>query len=269
MITKNPSTTERAVIVRTAGEAELARIADADVQAVIYEPEPLPEWLRQVSSAVESGAFTIPRTILQCVTVDEMGGWLAGLSRRGLAPDVRDALFDDVLGLLTRMNESTGGSRFMVRVFTAPPTTECGFHVDTVPRGAPPWGLLRVYNGMGTAFVDPDNVIGMAEFYRFVGRRERLEGERRVARQSGDVDVSERLEREITQLDRELPFLARPEDVHAAPAGAVVAFKHVDIGLYWTPHAKARAWIHCSPMCGAARLVVNVTCPEPIGRSRR
>jgi hypothetical protein len=52
-------------------------------------------------------------------------------------------------------------------------------------------------------------------------------------------------------------------------AGAVVAFKHVDVGLHWTPHAKAKAWIHCSPMCGAARLVVNVTCPDPIGRPRR
>jgi hypothetical protein len=258
------STADRAVILRTHRDGDLQRIAEPDVQAVIYEPESLPPWLWTLAAAVESGALVVPRSVLPCATLDEIAGWLAALPEDGLAPDVRDALFDDILGLAGRLGASTGAQQFMVRIFTAAPTTECGFHVDTVPRHAPPWGLLRVYNGEGTAFVEPDNVRSVAEFYKYLSRRERLERERRAARDEGDAATCGRLDAEIAALDRYPSFLERAAEIWVVPAGAVVAFKHIDVGLHWTPHAKAKAWIHCSPMAGAPRLVVNVTCPVPV-----
>jgi hypothetical protein len=258
------STADRAVILRTAYESDLQRIAEETVQAVIYEPEPLPAWLTAVAAAVQSEAFVVPRTVLPHATANEVAAWLAGLPDRGLAPDVRDALFDDVLSLVGRLARGTGASHFMVRMFTAAPTTECGYHVDTVPRRAPPWGLVRVYNGAGTGFVEPDNVVSVAEFYRYLARRERLERERGAARAECNTEAYDRLDAEIDALDRAPSFLERPEEIHIVPAGAIVAFKHVDVGLHWTAHAKAKAWIHCSPMCGAPRLVVNVTCPDQV-----
>ena len=253
-----------AVILRTDRESDLQRITEADVQAVIFRPEPLPAWLHDLAAAVESGAFVVPRSVLNRATRDELAAWLAALPDVGLAPDVRDALFDDVLALAGRLETATGASRFLVRIFTAAPTTECGFHVDTVPRRAPQWGLLRVYNGEGTGFVEPDNVRSVAEFYRYLGRRERLERERRTARGEGDDAACDRLDAEIRALDRSPSFLERSDDIQVVPAGAIVAFKHIDVGQHWTSHAKAKAWIHCSPMCGAPRLVVNLTCPEPV-----
>lgn len=258
---------DRAVIVRTHDERDLGRIAEADVQAVIYEPRPLPPWLMDVAAAVESGAFTVPRTVLPHAAADEIAAWLAAhLPDDGIAPDVRDALFDDVVGLGARLREGVGVSRLMLRIFTAAPTTECGFHVDTVPPGVPSWGLLRVYNGAGTEFVEPNNVTSIAEFYRYLGRRERLERDRRAARGEADAAACDRLEREVAALDGARTFLKRPDDILVAPAGAIVAFTHLDAGLHWAPHPKAKAWIHCSPMEGAPRLVVNVTASE---RARR
>jgi Protein of unknown function (DUF1826) len=264
------SGSDRAVIVRTRDEGELARIVEPHVQAVIYEPQPLPSWLAMVATAVESRALVVPRTVLPQANADEIAAWLSEHLRDGaVAPDVRDALFDDVLALVTRLGRSTGATRFMLRIFTAAPTTECAFHVDTVPPGAPPWGLLRVYNGAGTGFVEPDNVTSMAAFYRYLGRRERLERERRAARADGDAAAFDRLEGEIARLDGACSFLEHPDEVFVAPAGAIVAFKHLPAGLHWTPHTSAKAWIHCSPMHGAARLVVNVTSPELARRRPR
>jgi hypothetical protein len=262
-----PLDSDRAVIVRTLDERDLRRIVDPHVAAVIYEPQAVASWLAPLAAAVESGVFVVPRTLLPNAGADEIAAWLAThLPDCGAAPDVREALVDDIRALVARVAEGTGASRFMLRIFTAAPTTECGFHVDTVPPGAPPWGLLRVYNGAGTRFVEPDNVTSLAEFYRYLGRRERLERERRVARGEGNADDCHRLEREIAQLDGACAFLKRPDDIPVAPAGAIVAFKHLDVRLHWTAHAKAKAWIHCSPMRGVPRLVVNVSSPE---RARR
>jgi Protein of unknown function (DUF1826) len=264
------SATDEALVLHTRDERDLGRIVEELVQAVIYEPPQLPPWFTEVAAAVESGALVVPRTVLPLATADDIAGWLAGhLPDGGLAPEVYDALFDDILGLVARLAQGSGASRFMLRIFTAAPTTECGFHVDTVPRDAPPWGLLRVYNGAGTAFVEPGNVASIAEFYRYLRRRERLEQERRDARANGDANALDRLEREVLRLDEERSFLERPGDIRVVPAGSIVAFKHLDAALYWTPHAKAKAWIHCSPMHGPARLVVNVTSPEPPRRRPR
>lgn|SRR6266850_798409 len=259
-----------ALLVRTRDERDLGRIVETHVQAVIYQPQPPPPWLAGIAAAVESGTFVIPRTILPLATADDIAKWLArNICDDGLAADVRDELFGDILGLVAKLGDYAGASRFMLRIFTAEPTTECGFHVDTVPCGASPCGLLRVYNGAGTAFVEPDNVTSIPDFYRYLSRRERLERERRDARANGDTSVLDRVERDIVCLDAGHSFLRRPGEIYIAPPGSIVAFKHLDAGLHWTSHAKAKAWIHCSPMHGVPRLVVNVTSPEPALRRPR
>jgi hypothetical protein len=261
---------EGGIIVRTHDERDLDRIADDQVQAVIYTPSRQPSWLGELAAAVERGSFLLPRTVLQRASRDEVAGWLAAhLPEGGIAPDVQDALFDDILGLIDRLATSARASRFMMRIFTAAPSTECGFHVDTVPPGAPTWGLLRVYNGPGTEFVEPGNVTSMAEFYRYLSRRERFERERREARVRGDTAAYEQLNRDIAELDSARSFLLRPHEIFVAAAGAIVAFKHIDVRFHWESHGKERAWIHCSPMKGPPRLVVNVTSPEAALRRAR
>jgi Protein of unknown function (DUF1826) len=261
---------DQALVLRTKRESDLNRIVETRIQAVIYEPDPSPTWLAALAAAVESGKFTIPRTVLPHATANDIATWLAEHVRDStLTPDIREALLRDVLGLVAKLGNSTGATHFMMRIFTDAPTTECGFHVDTVPSGAPPWGFLRVYNGAGTAFVEPDNVTSISEFYRYLGRRERLERERRDARHNGDNNLLDRLEREICGLDDGPSFLKRPNEIYCAPPGSIVAFKHLDAGLHWTSHGTAKAWIHCSPMHGVARLVVNVTSPDASLRWRR
>jgi len=149
-------------------------------------------------------------------------------------------------------------SRFHFRIFAAAPTTNCGFHVDTVAPGAVKWGLVRVYNGAGTEYVDPNDVVSMRDFYRYLSRRERLERERGEAQGCGNTERFARLEAEIQILDQEHAFLTPRGKVQVAPSRSIVAFKHLDVSLHWSDHSKALAWIHCSPMRGRARLVVNV-----------
>jgi hypothetical protein len=259
-----------AVILRTHDERDLSRILEPCMQAVIYEPDPLPEWFAAVATAVESGSFVVPRSVLPDVTADELAGWLAAhLPESGLQPAVRDSLFNDVVALASRLSTLSGVRRFMLRIFTEAPTTDCGFHVDTVPPDATAWGLLRVYNGEGTAFVEPDNVTSIAGFYRYLGRRERLAREKREAAAAGDSAAVESLQDELRRLDEARPFLERPDEIREAKAGSIVAFKHLDIGLHWAAHPKSKAWIHCSPMCGAPRLVVNLSSPQRAPRRPR
>jgi hypothetical protein len=71
--------------------------------------------------------------------------------------------------------------------------------------------------------------------------------------------MRESVEGEIMRLDREIDFLKRPCETLVAPAGSIVAFKHLDLSLHWSDHPKGLAWIHCSPMEGEPRLVVNIT----------
>ena len=246
-------------IVRTSEEWDLERIADPDVQAVIYTPSELPEWLPSLTAAVESEIFQISRATLYDVRRGGIGRWLeANLPSGVLGRDVRRALVEDILALPNRIAALTAVSRLQLRIFTGIPSTECGFHVDTVPPGASTLGLLRIYNGAGTEYVDPENVAGMREFYRYLSRRERLERDRVAARRSHDQDRLRCLDREIAGLDEERAFLTRRDEVHVVPAGSIVAFRHLDGGLHWSNHCKSQAWIHCSPMQGRPRLVVNI-----------
>lgn len=254
-------------VIQTHDQRELGQITSASVQAVIYTPRSAPDWIAELAAAVETGALEVPRTILRNVSCDEVNHWVeANLSRTLIGCKLLTALKKDILGLVECLAGLSGASRFMVRIFTGAPTTDCGFHVDTVPPGAAAYGILRAYNGAGTTYVDPANVTSMRDFYSYLSRRERLERERGVARHSAAREDQERLEDEIAMLDIQPGFLKRSSQVHVAPAGSIVVFKHLDITLHWSNHAKGLAWIHCSPMQGNPRFVVNITAPQAVRR---
>jgi len=262
-----------ALVLVTRDPRDLAAIARADVQAVIHTPLTPPGWLADVAVAVETGRLRIARSVLPRATREEIAAWLEGAIGVGMLDEpARGCLIADILGLADRLGElaSADGSlrarRFMLRIFTEEPTTECGFHVDTVPPAAPGFGIMRVYNGAGTLYAEPDNVTSMADVYRDLGERAELVKARTRARQARDAGAFERLERLIAAHDAVRPFLRRPAQVAQAPAGSVVAFRHVDVRRHGSDHAKAEAWLHCSPMAGAARLVVNLTVPQPAHR---
>ncbi len=253
-------------VLVTAEEPDLDRVREPDVLAVVWVPPRLPAWLTEVDAAVRAERLRVPRTVLDGVSPGDAADWLAGhLQPAGLTEATAAALVDDVRRLAERTARLTGAARCLVRILTAAPTPHCGFHVDTVAPGAAPWGLVRVYNGAGTAYVEPAAVSRMREFYWYLGRRERVVRDLEGARGSGERRAVAELERERARLDRERPFVADPAAVATVPAGAVVAFTHLDAGRLWSDHDPNLAWIHCSPMSGTPRLVVNVT---PRGRAR-
>jgi hypothetical protein len=129
----------------------------------------------------------------------------------------------------------------------------------------PLWGLLRVYNGAGTAYVDPADVLSMQRFYQYLSRREQIETELTMVKKN--TRCSARLEAAIQHLDEERSFLRNGASVQIAPSTSIIAFKHLDASLYWSGHSKGLAWIHCSPMEGRARLVVNVSA-APLARAQ-
>jgi len=264
---------DEAVVVVTHDARDLAKIARADVQAVILIPPTPPGWLAEVAAAVETGRLCLPRSVLPHATRDEISAWLDGNVRIGMVDEpARGCLIRDILELTDRLGAlvSAGGAlrarRFMLRIFTEVPTSECGFHVDSVPPAAPGFGLLRVYNGAGTLYAEPANVTSMADFYSDLGERDRLVKARIRARQARDAVTLKQLERDIAAHDAARPFLRRPDQIAEAPSGSIIAFKHIDVRRHRSDHAKAEAWLHCSPMAGATRLVVNLTVPQPAHR---
>jgi hypothetical protein len=274
MMTANAVSTrsDEALILLTDEEQGLYEIESPMVQAVIYIPRSLPHWFEELAEAVRKGEFRVPRTVIPRASRDEIDAWLENNlpTSTHTSTDLRSLVKTDILTLVDHVGMISGATRFMLRILTAAPNTECGFHVDTVPPGANPWGLLRVYTGAGTEFVDPANVTSMADFYRYLSRRERLTRERRVASDDGDKNSCELLQREMEQLDNERTFLRRPNDIQVAPAGSITVFKHLDVSLHWSNHAKSMAWIHSSPMAGDTRFLVNLSPDEPPHfRSRR
>jgi hypothetical protein len=250
----------------TGDESGLGAITRPDVQAVIYVP-PAPPWIAEIAEAVETGRFRIDRTILPNVACSEIDAWLERHLPAGVVAErTRTGLRCDILELAGRLAALAGARCLMLRIFTDSPSTECGFHVDSVPPAAAAFGLLRVYNGAGTEYVEPANVTSMADFYRYLSRRERLARDRAAVRRDNDAASLALLEREIAAHDAARPFLRRPNEIGLAPAGSIVAFKHIDIRYHWSDHAKAMAWIHSSPMAGTPRLVVNLTAPQPMPR---
>jgi hypothetical protein len=259
------STTEP-VVIETRDERDLERIRDDRVQAVVYEPPELPAWLAELAEVVRDGRFCVPRTILDDAGRDEIAAWLdRHLPIDALSRPAGRALLEDLLALVDRV-ATTGASRFMFRVLTGAPNRHCGFHVDTVPAGAPRWGLLRVYTGGGTHYAPPGELTSVADFYRYMSRRERLI---RELGEAADPAARAALHDEVVALDDGLAFLRPDARIATAPAGSIVAFKHLDVRLHWSEHDPELAWIHCSPMSGEPRFLVNVTAARPADRRSR
>jgi hypothetical protein len=251
---------QASAILLTDDESLLARVREPGVQSVIFTPMKRAPWEELVKGAVERRDFVIERCSLNVECSMALPQVLeARLSQEGLPFEIRLALIDDLSALADRLAAITGCRGLMVRLFTEAPTEHCGFHVDTVPPGCPPFGLLKVYNGPGTLYVDPDDVVDMNLFYGYLGRRERLARTRNQAIKRDHEAEAQRLRAELLELDATLPFLRPAAAVHEVPAGATVAFRHLDVGKHWFDHRKEIAWIHCSPMTGLTRLLANFT----------
>jgi hypothetical protein len=264
------STAADAVILTTFESEDLRQAILPHVQAVICVPRHPSDWLTEVAEAVQLGGFRVERTERRGVTLAEIDAWIdtclpwdALGGRAGIA--LRTDLHDTV-ALASRL---TGAEAFTFRALTDLPNARCGFHVDTVPPGAPTCGVLRVFCGATTDYVLPDNVTGVRDFYRFLAHRERLVRDASEAAGRGDTASASRARDQCAQLDTELQFLARPQEILTVPPGAVVCFKCIEVSQHWSDHPKASAWIHRSPMSGNRRFVLNVSAAGPPKRHIR
>jgi hypothetical protein len=243
----------RATVPVTYDVEELVRVREPGVAAVVLKPEQQPRWLAALAEAVETGRLRVRRTVLADVAEAEIRTWLHdGIEVDTDLVDLKQTLMDDLVDLVALTRTVTGGERFVFRLFTEAPRRHCGYHVDTVVPGAPPWGLVRVYNGATTLYVDPAGVTSMADFYHYFGRRERLV--RRAETEAGSAAQDE-----VVCLDEAPPFVHDPQAVRAVPDGAIVVFTHLDAQEMFAPSVTQPPWIHCSPMGGAVRLVVNIS----------
>ena len=177
----------------------------------------------------------------------------------GVDFETRLALIDDITAMAEELCQFTGLRNVMLRLLAEPPSEICGFHVDTVTPGLPPYGLLKVYNGEPTRYVASQDVSDMGVFYRYLDKRERLSARWREAADRGDAAEADLCRSVVRDLDGGLPFLRDGASVHLVPQGAIVAFRHLDSREHWSRHPASRTWLHCSPMSGKARLVVNLT----------
>jgi hypothetical protein len=247
----------------------LEAVTEPGVVAAVWMPPVLPDWHRELVTALREHRFSIPRLMLTDVTAEDVACRLRREAGAGaLTASTLDALCDDVAMLVQLAADLSGSQRLLVRLLTATPNTHCGYHVDTARPGAAPWGVLKTYHGAGTTYVDPAYVSSTRDFYRYLSRRERLVRELDAA--SGPDGEADRLRAQIASLDADPGFYSADEAVAVAPAWAVVAFKHLDASLMWGRHRPDLAWIHCSPMGGEPRLVVNVTGRDALpGRASR
>lgn len=224
----------------------------AIVGPVMDEP-----WRDELTAVVESGDLDINR-IEFTGDVDAIADLLdrhvpsGPISRGG-----RDAFLSDVLDLVQVAEEMSASRTMRLRILTEQPNRRCGFHVDTVPPGAPSWGLLRVYNGEGTRWVPPEAVRSMGSFYDWLHRRDRV-----VRDQAHDLDERDA---HLAAVDEHLDFLTDRSAISVVPSGARVVLRHLPADQHWSDHPVGRAWIHCSPMSGRRRLVVNVN-PDRLPR---
>lgn len=220
------------------------------LQALLLGAPPRPAWLDELDRAVRVGHFQIRRSELAGLDIDRMATWLErNIAHEGVSPTARDGLISDILRMAHLIEDLTSARWYKLRIFTAAPDRRCGFHVDTVPPGAPVWGALRVYNGEGTDWVAPSAVRSMAEFYHWLQRRDR------IVRLYTPPGRDARLER----LDRCPEFLAEGAQIQQVPSGTTVIFRHLPASALWSDHSPDEAWIHCSPMQGTTRLVVNIS----------
>ena len=247
------------MILEVSEQDDLESIKDPDVQAVFHHLPKTADWNRELQAAIEAGTFQVPRIIMPWQTSGEIYNWLEEtLPVEGVTAATRKELIQAVLKLVECAQDLTGAVQFMIRLFTGRPNCRCGYHVDTVPPGAPTVGILHVFNGASTHYVDAENVTTMRDFYEYLGARERLA--RVMTRAQGKGDRERYLEavQHIQRLDTKPPFLRDLGNLKAIPAESIIAFKQVDSRIHWSDHPASLAWIHASPSEGAPRLVVNI-----------
>ncbi|MGH1543522.1 MAG: hypothetical protein ACRBHB_24195 [Arenicella sp.] len=209
-------------------------------------------WINELSAAVEDQSFVVPRVEIGHASADQIATWLdKNLPRQPISGSTRDALLSDVLRLLYFVEIKTAATRFKLRLFTEKPCRRCGFHVDTVRPGAPVWGGLKIYNGNGVDWVQPAEIISMQHFYQWLEARDFI-----VRKYTADQLLCHE---KLQVLDQELTFLTDEATIQHINAGTMVLFKHIPADKLWGDHNTDMAWVHCSPMQGKTRLVVNIS----------
>jgi hypothetical protein len=243
------------------GVAQACR--DPATQVVLLpRPQPPEAWEEELGSVIVTGALRITRTELDGVDADRLATWLdRAFPAAGLTRDTRDAAISDLLRLVQLVGELTGTEAFRFRILTEAPDRRCGFHVDTVAPGLPTWGVLQVFNGAGTRWVDPGDVVSMARFYRWQHERDRL------VRRVDDVRTRDA---RLARHDAAPDFLRPGSPTRVVPPRTTVVLRQLDARRHWSDHDPRLAWLHCSPMEGTPRLVVNVgpARPGPPGHGR-
>jgi hypothetical protein len=140
--------------VRSTWWDEAVQARDGASPALFVEPAGGRGWLDEIGEAVLTGRLSITRTVITSATADELIGW-ARSAAVVLPNRVRTPLVEELRELSRVVCELGNVARLTLRAFTEPATRRCGFHVDTVPPQAPPVGVLRVYNGACTEYVEP------------------------------------------------------------------------------------------------------------------
>lgn len=218
----------------------------------VWVKRPREFWLDELEAAVEAGSFHIPRAELGGMSLEKTAQWLEkNLPRCSVSPRTRDALLSDILDHCHLLEWLTGARALRMRIFTAEPDHRCGFHVDTVRPGAPVWGILRVYNGTLTRWLAPGHVRSMADFYAWLHRRDRI-----VRELSGDPKTRDE---QLAQMDEAPSFLTDDARIQDVPADVSAIFRHLNASAHWDAHGRGDAWVHCSPMSGRPRLVLNLS----------
>jgi Protein of unknown function (DUF1826) len=252
---------EKPSIIETSARRDLSSIGLPHVKAVILTPAERPWWFDEVLKSVRAGDLHIKKTITDFMTPDTLKLYLSStLPKRGVSENVREAIKEEMLQLVSICRELTGAKCFQLRYMTAAPDRRFGFHVD-LGNSIPTRRVLRVY-GEGTQYVDFSNITNMADFYCYVTQRERL------ARQLFEsLKDTQRLEhhhriRELIALDDSPSFIRDPADIRTVPICSVVAIETVPISCLRPndiTRGNAAGWVHRSPFEGGTRLLIMVT----------
>jgi hypothetical protein len=250
-------------VIVTSNRQYLQDILAPGVLAVIVTALGKPAWIEELTALVMTAKFVIPRTIYPDATIDKTATSVTTMFKDSpLSSGVRDALCEDLIGLVSCCADLTGAARFRLRFFTDVPNCRCSYHVDAVPPRAPTTALVRVYCGACTEYVTPSNLTCWEDFYSYVYMRKRELDAIAVARERVDLTAEARAAARLARLDERPPFLSRPIAPERVPPDSLVACKFVDSRDLWGgTHVRARSahgWIHRSPMVGEPRFVATV-----------
>jgi len=240
------------VPVLYAEERELPELLSREGLTAVWVRRERAPWLDELGAAVEAGSFHIPRAELDGMSLEKTTQWLEkNLPSDPVSSQTRDALLSDILSHCHLLEWVTGARALRMRIFTGKPDRRCGFHVDTVRPGASVWGMLRVYNGAVTRWLEPHHIRSMADFYIWLHRRDRVV--RELAKDS------EARDKRVSEMDSAPSFLIPDASIQQVPADVTVVFRHLDASAHWDARGRGAAWMHCSPMAGRRRLVLNLS----------